>query len=231
MGNIIFKGVNSSTITGLLISEQPDITKPKLRQDVIEVDGRDGDIAKDLGYESYKKSALIGLHGNFDIDEVINFFDGEGWVVFANEPDKKYYGRIADSFDLERLLRFRKGKVTWVVQPFKKLIDEDTVSGATFPLVVENMGYKDALPTIIITGTAGNTYELDINEQTVASIVMPPEGTITIDSEAQECFNSNAKKNQYVTMAGDFPRLPRGENDVAVTGATNVTVIPNSRFL
>ena len=231
MGNVIFKGRNSNELTGLLISEQPDITRPKLRQEVTEVDGRDGDIARDLGYDSYKKSILIGLHGNFDVDAIMDFFDGEGWVTFANEPTKKYYGRVTDGFDLERLLRFRKGKVSWTVQPFKKLVTEPNVTGSAFPLVVENQGYKDALPIITITGVAGNTYELDINEETVASIVMPPEGTITIDSEAVECYNSNAKKNQFVTMAGDFPRLPRGENNVAVAGATNVTVTPNSRFL
>lgn len=230
--NIIFKGRNSNELTGLLISEQPDITRAKLREETTEVEGRDGDLSRSLGYDSYKKSILIGLHGNFDVDAIMDFFDGEGWVIFGNEPDKKYWGRISDGFDLERLLRFRKGKVTWIVQPYKKLVDEPNVSGAVSPLSVTNQGYKDALPIIKIDGTAGGTVELKVRGLTVLSLVMPPEGTITINSETMECYNANAKKNQYVTMAGDFPKLIKGVNPVAWTGAaTNVTVTPNSRFL
>lgn len=231
MGNIIFKGVNSNTISGLLISEQPDIVRPARRSEVMEVDGLDGDKVNYLGYESYKKSAIVGLHGDFDIDEVMNFFNGEGWVVFANEPTKKYWGRIVDDVALERLVRFRTGKVTWVVQPFKKLVTEDSVTDASSPMTVVNQGYEDALPTIIITATAGAVIELDINAQTVLSVTMPPEGTITIDSETKNCFNSNADKNQYVTMADDFPTLISGDNTISWTGSASLTVIPNSRWL
>lgn len=232
MGNLIFKGVDSDTIGGLLISEQPTITRPARRATATEVAGRDGDVVDYLGYDTYDKHAEIGLHGAYDIDEIINFFSGEGWVTFGNEPTKKYWGRIVKGIDFERLVRFRKAKVSWTVQPYKKLVTEANVTGSTSPLEVENLGYEDSLPTIIIEADEDEVVELDINGITVLSVTMPAEGTITIDGETKNCFNSNADKNQFVTMAGDFPTLPSGENEVSWSGTvTSVTVIPNSRWL
>ena len=232
MGNIAFKGVDSDTLTGLLISEQPPITRPSRRQEAIEVDGRDGDLVNYLGYDTYEKVAQIGLHGSYDIDAISNFFSGEGWVTFANEPTKKYWGRIVKEIDFERLIRFRTAKIRWTVQPFKKLVTENNVSGATSPLTVVNQGYEKSLPTIIIVADADEVVELSINGQTVLSVTMPDEGTITIDGENKNCFNSNADKNQFVTMAGDFPTLNSGSNSVSWTGTvTSVTVVPNSRWL
>lgn len=230
MGNVIFKGINSDTISGLIISEQPDITKATRKQEVNEIDGRDGDYYRYKGYDSYDKQIEIGLHGDYDIDEIINYFDGEGEVIFSNEPTKRYEARITKQINYERLIRFRKAKVNFTVHPFKKLVTEANVSGNTSPLSVENKGYIDALPTLIITGTAGQVGEITVNGQTVMTVTIPPEGTITIDGEAENCYNSNADKNQYVV--GEFAVFVSGDNTIAWTGGiTAVTVIPNSRWL
>ena len=80
---IILNGVNSNTITGLLISTLPPITKPKIRTQTEEIDGRDGDIVTTLGYSAYDKEIEIGLYGDFDIDDVIAYFNSEGTVTFS----------------------------------------------------------------------------------------------------------------------------------------------------
>ena len=71
---IILNGVNSNTISGLLISTLPSISKPKIRTQTEEIDGRDGDIVTKLGYSAYDKEIEIGLYGNYDTDEVIEYF-------------------------------------------------------------------------------------------------------------------------------------------------------------
>lgn len=119
MNTIIWKGVPSTSIDGLLICELPTITKPPLRVKETAIDGRDGSIIEDLGYSTYNKSLTIGLHGGFNIDKVIKYFSGEGEIIFSNEPDKVYTAKIINQVDYNRLLRFRQAIVSFRVQPFK----------------------------------------------------------------------------------------------------------------
>ena len=85
---IILNGTSSVTIKGLLIQNLPPISKPKIRANIEEIDGRDGDIVTTLGYGAYDKEFSIGLYGDFDIDEIIQFFNSSGTVTFSNEDDK-----------------------------------------------------------------------------------------------------------------------------------------------
>ena len=122
---IILNDVNSNTINGLLIQELPPISKPKMRTQIEEIDGRAGDIVTQLGYAAYTKTISIGLYGDFDIDEVISYFNSAGTVVFSNEPDKYYNYEIIDQIDFNRLVRFRTAKVKMHVQPFKYPTEEE----------------------------------------------------------------------------------------------------------
>lgn len=116
---IILNGQHSKEIEGLLISTLPPISKPKIRTNITEIDGRDGDIVEVLGYSAYDKSFEIGLTYGYDIDDVIAFFDSQGTVVFSNEEDKYYNYQILEQIDFEKLIRFKTATVTMHVQPFK----------------------------------------------------------------------------------------------------------------
>ena len=119
MNSIIWKGVRSTDIEGLLICELPPITKPEMRTSQTEIDGKDGAIIEELGYSPYTKPLKIGLRGNFNIDKVIKYFTGEGEIVFSNEPDKVYHAHISDQIDYTRLLRYRQATIKFTVQPYK----------------------------------------------------------------------------------------------------------------
>lgn len=125
---VILNGVKSTTIKGLIIQELPPISKPLLRTQVEEIDGRDGDIVTPLGYSAYDKQMTIGLYGDYDVNDVIEYFNSEGTVTFSNEPDKFYYYQIIQQIDFERLIRFRTATVTFHVQPFKYSAVADVVN-------------------------------------------------------------------------------------------------------
>lgn len=123
---IIINGVNSKTIEGLLISTLPPISKPLMRTEKLEINGRDGDIVTNLGYSAYDKTFEIGLTYNYDVDDVISFFDTSGTVIFSNESDKYYRFQMIEQIDFNKLLRFKKATVTMHVQPFKYSATENT---------------------------------------------------------------------------------------------------------
>lgn len=122
---IILNGQISTNITGLLIQSLPSITKPKIRTQIEEIDGRDGDIVTYLGYSAYEKVFEIGLYGDFDIDEIIAYFNSQGTVTFSNEEDKYYNYQIVEQIDFERLIRFKTATITMHVQPFKYSISDN----------------------------------------------------------------------------------------------------------
>lgn len=127
MNYIVLNGMKSTLVKGLLISELPPITKPLIRTKTEEIDGRDGDIVTKLGYAAYDKKMSIGLYGDYDIDEVIEYFNSKGEVLFSNEPDKIYRYEILNAIDFDRLLRFRTATVVFHVQPFKYSALNDSV--------------------------------------------------------------------------------------------------------
>jgi len=78
MSNLIWKNIDSKNIPGLIITELPPITKAKIRTNIVEIDGRDGDIVEELGYESYIKSVSVGLTNDYNIDQIVKYFTGSG---------------------------------------------------------------------------------------------------------------------------------------------------------
>jgi phage-related protein len=119
MNYVILNGKKSTLIKGLMIQSLPPITKPSIRTKVETIDGRDGDIVTKLGYAAYDKPMPIGLFGDYDIDEVVEYFNTEGVVIFSNEPDKFYKYQILQPINFERLIRFKTATVVFHVQPFK----------------------------------------------------------------------------------------------------------------
>ena len=229
---IILNGVNSNTITGLLISTLPPITKPKIRTQTEEIDGRDGDIVTKLGYSAYDKEIEIGLYGNYDTDEVIEYFNSEGTIVFSNEADKYYNYQILEQIDFKKLIRFKTAKVRLHVQPFKYPLQEQpiTISGET---TVTNEGNIYARPTLNISGS-GNV-EVILNGQEIFAIDLGEDATnITIDTTKMEAYNPDTTTLMNRQVTGDYNlfKIGTGNNTVSITGnVTSATISKYTRWL
>lgn len=227
---IILNGKDSRYIDGLLIQELPPISKPKIRTEVEEIDGRDGDIVTPLGYSAYDKELKIGLYGYYRIDDIISYFDSSGKVTFSNEIDKFYRYQIVEQIDFERLVRFRTATVKFHVQPFKySRVDTEkvfTVDRADITSVgVRNSGNTIARPIITIEGE-GNV-SLSLNGKAIFAIVFGDDRSITIDTEKMEAYNGNTLKNRHV--AGDYDNfvLNVGLNAISWSGRITKISIEN----
>lgn len=233
---IILNGVNSNSIKGLLISELPPISKPAIRVQQEEIDGRDGDIVTPLGYAAYDKVITIGLTYEYVIDDIIEFFNSSGKVVFSNEPEKYYFYSIYNQIDFERLIRFKKAEVTLHVQPFKFSDTENeityNISGSN-ELAIRNNGNIYSRPTITITGSGD--INLFINGSQLLTIDLEATSqTIIIDSEAMNAYNSDKTTLLNRLVRGDYDniRLKVGNNLISFTGNVSKVVIDNySRWI
>lgn len=232
MADIIWKGKSSKEIDGLIITDLPPITKPKMKTNKTEIDGRDGDIVEKVGYESYTKSVGIGLARNFNIDEVINYFTGEGELVLSDEPNKVYLASIYDSIEYDRLLRMRKATIKFYVQPYKYLKNEDKVElDVTTHTSVEviNKGLEISKPIISLEGSG--TVEIIVNNTNIFKYTFPNDETkVIIDSLEEEAYYEGIYKNR--NMLGEFPKLSVGSNVISWTGTlTKISIEPKSRWL
>lgn len=238
MNYISLNGYKSTLIKGLLISELPPITKPLQRNKVEEIDGRDGDIVTKLGYAAYDKKMTIGCYGDFNIDDIIQYFDSEGEVIFSNEPDKYYRYKILQAIDFERLLRFKTANVTFHVQPFKYSSVSDkavfTLSAASGSIVVRNMGNVVSRPVITISGTGAATIKVGSNStisiSTIDITVPVATSEITLDVETLNATSSMGAvyRNRDVTGDLKYLALEPGVNTITYTGNINSIIFEKS---
>ena len=190
-----------------------------MRTSIEQIDGRDGDVITRLGYSAYDKKMKIGLFGDYDIDDIIPFFNSSGTVTFSNEPEKYYVYDILDAIDYERLMRFRTAEITYHVQPFKYSNIEKlkVFSNPTSDITVRNNGNYVSKPIIHIKGTG--TINLSLNGVQLFRIDLSTTNSITIDTERLEAYNDDVLMNRYVV--GDYDKfvLNVGDNSVSWDGA------------
>ena len=216
---VIQNGKDSRYLKGLLIQELPPITKPLMRTSIEQIDGRDGDVITRLGYSAYDKKMKIGLYGDYDIDDIIPFFNTSGTVTFSNEPEKYYVYDILDAIDYERLMRFRTAEITYHVQPFKYSSIEKlkVFSNPASAITVRNNGNYVSKPIIHIKGTG--TINLSLNGVQLFRIDLSTTNSITIDTERLEAYNEDIWMNRYVVGNYDKFVLNVGTNSVSWDGA------------
>ena len=229
---VIINGVNSNTINGLAINEMPPITKPSIRTNTEEIDGRDGDIVTRLGYSAYDKEMTIGLYGNYDLDEIMSYFNQSGTIIFSTETDKYYNFEILEQIDYEKLLKFKTATITMHCQPFKYEVNETPIALVSGDNIVLNKGNIYSKPIMYIEGTGTITISLGGNQ--VFNIVMGDNTEIEIDIEKLEAYNPNdgTLLNRIVTGDYDDFRLESGNNTIALGGTiTSANIRMYSRWL
>lgn len=232
MEYLIWKGIDSRDVKGLIVSELPPITKPKMRVRIDTIDGKDGSEITNLGFEAYTKTVKIGLTRNYDIDNIINWLHGEDFVQFSNEPDKYYKAKVVEQIDFEKLLRFRTAEIKFYTQPFKYSATDGkktvNVSGLT-TTEIRNAGNYFSKPAITFTGTG--TINISVNglQKCVLNLGSASE-SITLDADKQEAYSGTTLKNRQ--MDGQFITFEVGKNTITWTGnLTKIELLNFSRWI
>lgn len=230
---IKIENVSSTTIKGLYIKDLPAITKAPMRYIKEEIDGRDGDLITRLGYGAYDKEITIGLAKDFDIDQVIKFFNPtpttNAWpippyctFIFSNEPERVYWGQILEQIDYNALLSFKTATVKIHVQPFKYQRGNDSVSG-TNTITFTNEGNIASKPLIVFTGYGTISVNLNGVEKFVCDLGGSSSSTtqmylFTAWSEACKTWHYYLANRQ---VTGDYStfEVPIGSNTITFTSS------------
>lgn len=230
---VIINGVNSTTINGLAINEMPPITKPSIRTNTEEIDGRDGDIVTRLGYSAYDKEMTIGLYGNYDLDKIMSYFNQSGTIIFSTETDKYYNFEILEQIDYEKLLKFKTATITMHCQPFKYEVNETPITLTSGDNIIKNKGNIYAKPIIYIKGSG--TITISLNGNQIFSLDLgATTSEMTIDIEKLEAYNPNdgTLLNRIVTGDYDDFKLEVGNNTINLSGTiTTANITMYSRWL
>lgn len=224
MNYFVYNGISSEEFKSLIVSELPAIVRSSRRYDRVEIPGRDGALYRDLGYSDVQRTMVLAVKNTTEIDNIFAWLTGEGYAVFSNEPNKKYYVRWYDAINLNRLFRFGKASVKIMCSPYKYLANEEYTYGYN----IENKGTVPAQPYIKITGS-GSTV-LHIDNKAICTLKIE-DGYLEIDSEKQECSKAGVLKNRC--MLGDFPIIEPGEHVMSFQGGTvtECKTLVRSRFV
>ena len=212
MNSLIWRGVSSTTIKGLLISELPPISKPPLRVQETTVDGRDGSIIEELGYSSYDKKVVIGLRGDFDINKVIKYFTGEGEVIFSNEPEKVYTAKIVGQIDYNRLLKYRQAVIPFRVQPFKHKYNEAYKETETATATGTNIVLNDSGKTPMrIETEAGEVVVYGKNIVDTNALALGTNTSLVVENNGYTITAKGGANSTYTYSKYTLPLALRGK--------------------
>ena len=223
MSYFIFDGVSSENFKNIIVESLPPIVKPPKRYELQEVDGSSKIGVDILGYGTYEKTINLGF-SDHDVYNIMDWLDGKGKLILSNELDKYYNAFVLEQIDYERILRFGRTAVTFLVQPYKYATGEEETTSR----VLINQGHTDCLPLITIFGSGKVGVLVNGTKQCDITI----DGYVALDGEEEEAYKDNLNNRRNRVMVGDFPVFKPGENTISFTGnVTNVKTLVRSRWL
>ena len=231
----LWKG-QSSEDYGIVVSEYPDIIRPKERVKQITIPGRSGVLLLPEGelpvYEPVLRNVDCWIRPGADIDRICAWLQGSGSVVFGNEPERSYDARIINQISFSKILRsrqYRSFKIPFQCQPFKRMYppaEEITITASGTK--VTNPGTSPAWPKITVYGSGTITLTTYSNAVVLNSV----SNGIVLDWEAQECMSLDGGTLLNHKVDGDPQYLPPGDSTITWTGTvTKILIQPNWRFI
>lgn len=239
-----WKGISSYIYREIIVQELPAIIKPRKRSEEYYIDGRSGSNIITLGYESYTKQCIIGLKHSERLDEIMNWLDGSGDLVFSNEPDKVYKAEIIEQISCDNYGRFKTAIISWLVYPFKFLKNEQPVTLPWLEQFVDvqgniyNAGFLPSYPLIEIEASGIVNIEIDgapVCELTAGDGFGAKQYAIDSGENGGVVFNMATGELAAGILEGNFPVLKPGKRLIKASASTGtlyeVKVYPRSRFL
>lgn len=227
----IWKGKNSFVDFGMWINKLPPIVRAQERVHEITIPGREGVLTMLEGedvYEPVVKKCVVIARNQMNLQNILGWLRGSGEVSFSNEPDKKYFARIAAEVSFSRIGNdLCQATVVFSCNPFKgRLHASQDAATITTAGIMHNPGDVASKPVVSVTGT-GSDVTVTIDGKTM--VFDDLDGTIKVDCDARIVTENGSLWDG--TYSGEFWKIPCGSVEVSQSGGTSVTVEPNWRWV
>lgn len=210
---------------GIVIEKVPIVPKANHSYNTYEIPGRNGFLTIDnKTYESIPFTLECHFKEGSNINEIRAFLDGYGTLQLDNQ--KVYTGYISNQIDFEKIVRFQKFIIQFMLQPVARALTATTIT-ATSSTTFSSDTFTNSNPTITLQGTGDVTIELNDKAFTLYDI---SSGEYILDCDAKVITKGGV--NQSGNMSGEFPSVKPGSNTLNITGSvTSLSISYYKTFL
>lgn len=220
---VLYLDDKPSTDYGIKVYESNVLSAPSKKLEFIEIEGRDGALTVDNGYEDFilkLSCVLVNEHDEIETTPALArrakkfLLNGTNRKIQLSE-DKDYYllGTYNSDIDIEEAIEnFWLFQAQFRCKPYRITNSEKTVEITIKNTIVKNTEYKTK-PVIEVYATGDIT--ININNQEI--ILKDLEGNIKIDCEKMNATTVNLlgkTVNANQKMYSDFPILEEGNNNI-----------------
>ena len=227
-------GGENSTNYGIVVGESPVFDKPKRKQTVYNVIGRNGSILMQQdAFEDVVRTYKVWIAEDSGNDATLtdrvsaitawlNSKSGYQELEDSFEPD---YFRLAyysggDSFS-DNMMQYGESELNFTCRPERFLKTGKTAVTVSNGSILTNPTKFASKPLIYIQGSG--TYSITLGGKTISATVAD---YIYIDCDTQNAYRL-ATENRNDKITGSFPTMPSGANTVSITGSpTSVKITP-----
>lgn len=217
--SFIFAGKSSDTM-GVIMSKEWIPTKPEIRYETTEIDGRDGAIIEKKGYSMVQRDIECTLMNRTKLNDVVAWLNGDGVFEFNGRYCNAH---IYSSVDYENLgINKCSFTIPFLFEPF--WYREDGYHLYKDGETVENKGNYDATPMIEITGSGSGA--ITVGDTDINIIELKESEVLLVD-----CLEMSENLPTRVGIGFEYPRLKPGKNVLGITGALQVRIKRKDRWL
>lgn len=223
---VLYLDDKPSTDYGIKLYESNILSAPSKKLEFIDIEGRDGALTIDNGYEDFilkLSCVLVNEHDEVECTPALArrakkfLLDGVNRKIQLSE-DMDYYllGTYNSDIDIEEAIEnFGLFQAQFRCKPYRFSNKNKTVEIATKNTIIKNDEYKTK-PVIDVYATGDIT--ININNQEI--ILKALEGHIQLDCDKMNATTVNTlgkTVNANQKMYSDFPILEEGNNNITWT--------------
>lgn len=235
-----FKGIRNDVFDVRMVG-MPTRPRPAEKGKYIDIPGTNGRVwQSQRAYDRIPVTQRVVANDNANIDDINAWLDGEGDLIFGDEPERVYHARITKEISRANQtprLRGQAFTINFDCEPFRYSANAEgesvTAYESAFP--IPNPGTVYSEPLIIVNGSGSGT--LQIGQNTMFFEDLTAGVPLYVDCAAKIAYTGTGAADDPMLPAtqhtgGEWMRIAPGPNFINIDGGiTSVTVHPRWRWL